>query len=481
LQKKIKKRIEKRIAMASICCPAVLLQDLPPEMLSHVSRHLGLCDLVRVSRTCKLFRHGGLQTVELPTESPVVTALQEHAFPRPELVPSTRPIGFSESWVAYLARCARQRRCREVPPIAAGTLCSLFVVATEQVLACGEGEPVGLGGRESYCTPSPVAAMIGVRVRGVAAGYNHSLALTWNGRVCSWGSNIAGQLGHGDRRDRPSPTLVEGIEGVRAIAATRARSLVVTQSGAVFRWGCALLPGAKGSDRPIVVDGFGGVRVRSVCAEEAKAFAIGDKGELFSWGGSEHWLLGHGDRQNQPSPKRVEALRGVRVSRVSVGVYHALALTADGLVYAWGENRQRALLGNPNVEGELLPNPVEALRGVRVTSVAATRERSYGLTDTGQLWAWGVDKANVPPLGHGEQSPCPVPKPIESLQSVKVDAAIASAHHTLALADDGSVYVCGHALVAELGALGLGPSVRDAGRAVPTPQRIPALRVACGL
>jgi alpha-tubulin suppressor-like RCC1 family protein len=48
---------------------------------------------------------------------------------------------------------------------------------------------------------------------------------------------------------------------------------------------------------------------------------------------------------------------------------------------------------------------------------------------------------DIPPLGHGEQRHCPLPKPMESLRGIKVDAVIASHHHTLALANDGSVYV----------------------------------------
>jgi hypothetical protein len=42
-------------------------------------------------------------------------------------------------------------------------------------------------------------------------------------------------------------------------------------------------------------------------------------------------------------------------------------------VYAWGENEERAFLGNPHVARELLPKPVEALRGVRVGSIAAAK------------------------------------------------------------------------------------------------------------
>jgi alpha-tubulin suppressor-like RCC1 family protein len=158
-----------------------------------------------------------------------------------------------------------------------------------------------------------------------------------------------------------------------------------------------------------------------------------------------------------------------------------LALAEDGLVYAWGQNERRAVLGSSDVERELLPKPVEALRHVRVGSVAATGRRSYAVADTGELWAWGVAGKDYAPIGHGKQADCSVPTPIESLRGVKVVAVAADHHHTLALADDGSVYSWGNRFAAMSGALGLGPSVSDAKRAVPTPQRIPEMRAAGGL
>jgi alpha-tubulin suppressor-like RCC1 family protein len=98
------------------------------------------------------------------------------------------------------------------------------------------------------------------------------------------------------------------------------------------------------------------------------------------------------------------------------------------------------------------------------------------------LWAWGANHASCyPPLGHGEQTDCPLPKPIDSLRGVKVDAAVTGHNHTLALADDGSVYAWGRKSTVQTGVLGLCPSVSDAGHEVPTPQRIPALRMVCGL
>jgi alpha-tubulin suppressor-like RCC1 family protein len=101
-------------------------------------------------------------------------------------------------------------------------------------------------------------------------------------------------------------------------------------------------------------------------------------------------------------------------------------------------------LGQPPGENKLLPKPIEALRGVRVSSVAAAGVRSYAVADTGELWAWAVEGEYKVPLGHGEQADCPLPKPVESLWGVKVDAVAAGYRHTLALAADGRVYAWGH-------------------------------------
>jgi alpha-tubulin suppressor-like RCC1 family protein len=176
------------------------------------------------------------------------------------LVPRTRPIGCLESWVAYLARCARQRRCREVPTIAVGDRHSLCVDVAGRLLACGTDVAVGHGceGRSGtdpncprylvYPDATPVAFMAGVRVRSVAAVCDHSLALGWDGRVYSWGWNCCRQLGRGHTDAGLKPALVERATGVRGITTSRARSLAVTQSGAVLNWGRAFLAEAGDED-----------------------------------------------------------------------------------------------------------------------------------------------------------------------------------------------------------------------------------------
>jgi E3 ubiquitin-protein ligase HERC2 len=129
-------------------------------------------------------------------------------------------------------------------------------------------------------------------------------------------------------------------------------------------------------------------------------------------------------------------------------------------------------LGNPHAERELLPKPIEALRGVRVGSIAAAGKCSYAVADTGVLFAWEFDSDFSTSLGHGEQTPCLLPKPIESLRGVKVDAVTTGGFHTLAQTDDGGVYAWSGSEISEVCALGLGPAVGDEVKEVHTPRRV---------
>lgn len=113
---------------------------------------------------------------------------------------------------------------------------------------------------------------------------------------------------------------MDELEGVRGVTAAASHSIAVAQPAAVFTWGEASHDGAESRQLPVVVEELGeGVRVRDVRATWHEVFAIGEEaGELCSHGG-ENGCLGHDDMQDQASPKRIEALLGVRVAVPELG------------------------------------------------------------------------------------------------------------------------------------------------------------------
>ena len=70
--------------------------------------------------------------------------------------------------------------------------------------------------------PTPVAALEGVDIVQVSAGRHHVVAVTKDGRVYTWGSNLYGQLGHGDRRTRFVPKIVDALLGVNITSVSAA-------------------------------------------------------------------------------------------------------------------------------------------------------------------------------------------------------------------------------------------------------------------
>jgi alpha-tubulin suppressor-like RCC1 family protein len=77
-------------------------------------------------------------------------------------------------------------------------------------------------------------------VTAIAAGANHSLALTRAGQVLAWGFNTSGELGDGSTLGiRPTPAVARLPHGtqVRSLAAGCDQSLALTAAGQVLAWG----------------------------------------------------------------------------------------------------------------------------------------------------------------------------------------------------------------------------------------------------
>ena len=110
-----------------------------------------------------------------------------------------------------------------------------------QVWSWGDGSfgKLGHGDQQNQLLPKKVEAFADRRVVAVSAGPYHSLALTADGAVWSWGDENYGKLGHGDEQEQLLPKKVEAFAGRRvvAVSAGEDHSLAITADDAVFTWG----------------------------------------------------------------------------------------------------------------------------------------------------------------------------------------------------------------------------------------------------
>ena len=294
-----------------------------------------------------------------------------------------------------------------------------------------------------------------LRVVPVAAGMDHSLFLTNDGDVLSCGDGDYGRLGHGNEEDQLVPKLVAALEGRRVVqvAASGCHSLFLAEGGAVLSCGSGhngqLGHGDKENQlTPKLVVALEGRRVVQVAAGDAHSLFLTKGGAVLSCGDGHNGLLGHGDHETQFVPKLVAGLEGRRVVQVAAGEYHSLFLTEGGAVLSCGDG-DHGPLGHGDEETQLVPKPVAALEGWCVVQVAAGGAHSLFLAEGGAVLScgYGCDRQ----LGHGDKETQLVPKVVVALEGRRVVQVAAGDYHSLFLAEGGAVLSCGEGAYGPLG------------------------------
>ena len=152
----------------------------------------------------------------------------------------------------------------------------------------------------------------------MSAGTGHSLALTADAAVWSWGRGGFGRLGHGDQQHQLLPKKIEAFAGRRVVAVSAGgeHSLAITADGVIWSWGGGIFGKLGHGDEqrqllPKKVEAFAGRRVVAVSAGEGHSIALAADGALFTSGRGESGCLGHGeDLPNQLLPTKTR--RGSR-------------------------------------------------------------------------------------------------------------------------------------------------------------------------
>jgi len=96
---------------------------------------------------------------------------------------------------------------------------------------------LGDGSTTDRKTPTPVSGLNSA-VKAIAAGAEHTCALTSNGEVMCWGSNFSEQLGIAqDMGTSMVPSRVLGLDSISAITAGGSHTRALTSNGKAMCWG----------------------------------------------------------------------------------------------------------------------------------------------------------------------------------------------------------------------------------------------------
>lgn len=247
--------------------------------------------------------------------------------------------------------------------------------------------------------PRLVVALSGVKTRSVVCGLGHVLVLLADGQVYAWGNGANGRLGLGDSESRKKPTLVSNLDGrVKYVACGASHSLAITDAGTAYAWGknsegqCG--QGTRDDIRsPKQFLGIAGA-VRMVVGGWEHTLALLDEGNVFSFGsgyrdarrGAVPPVLGFGTSERHLLPRKIEDLEDV--VHIACGWDHSLAVSSTGALYTWGSGAH-GKLGHGDEENRNRPTLVTALSSFRVVLAGGGSEHSAAITSSGELFTWG--------------------------------------------------------------------------------------------
>lgn len=346
-------------------------------------------------------------------------------------------------------RTAKQARVKpdsrvgrsDVVSAAAGVNHAACSVSSGEVLVCGRNEAGAVdpdrAANAIIARPVSLESLAIVRIVQVSCGLDHTAALRSNGTVLTWGSNEYGQLGQRlpfSGADTPT-------------------------TSSICRPGMMVLGAGRHATSVACGDGF-----TLVLTSRMSVLACGVE-----------VIAGHSEKLvalHLPAP--ISALENLPLVSVAAGRRHAVAVTAHGSAFAWGEN-SHGCLGREYPKATSVPLPVSVnssmspplgsvlppplsnwaywdsdhasiASDIFVRDVACGSEHTVLVTKSGQLLVCGsnsngqlgMDPKSIKTVIHAE----PVHHPNVTIGRFFVHAE-AGEGHTLLLDDAGDVWQLG--------------------------------------
>ena len=341
---------------------------------------------------------------------------------------------------------------------------------------CWGGNPHGeLGVAVGNITNSSVPVAVntsgvlsGLTLTGIAAGYEHTCALSSAGADYCWGSDAHGELGIGSGTDSDVPVAVStagALSGVTVsqVTAGDLTSCALSSTGAGYCWGRGTSGelgnnGTSTLNTPQAVSTSGvlsGKTLSQISTGQQVTCALDSAGGSYCWGLDASGQAGDpatGVNKSVPVP-----VVASQPTTVTSGYSHSCEINPNGAAYCWGDDTSGELGNGSTTTPQKTPVAVTtsgALTGVTLTQISAGQQFTCALSTLGKAYCWGND--GLGQLGNSTTTSTPVTTPVAVtatgvLSTVTLMQISAGNSMACGLATTGSTYCWGFGTNGQLG------------------------------
>lgn len=278
----------------------------------------------------------------------------------------------------------------EALKIECGDYQTFFIDKNNTLYSCGKNDlgQIGTGSDAEYISEF---SQVATNIKDISSGYNHTLALTNQGSVYSWGSNSYKQLGASEIESRNTPELISGIAGVDEIKAGGNTSIYL-KDGNVYKWGRSM----NSTHIPQKVNGIS--NVASIYAGDI-IVALDTENNMWQWGLSTY-AQEFFDTNKTRNPVKIHGLHSsygnINITDITAR-RHQVMVASGNTVFAWGSGYFGT--GDDSEETFGYFKEIQGLYA-RNEKNSIIRGKNFNLCidDRGSLYGWGSNTNS--PMGN---------------------------------------------------------------------------------
>lgn len=361
---------------------------------------------------------------------------------------------------SYVRKAVRIPNLPKAKYIATGTFHSLVLGVDNKIYVMGRNIDgmLGTGDTTARYYPTQVSIADGVEIIKVAAGRDHSLALTSDGKIYAWGNNYYGQLGLGDTTARSTPTLIISDLVFTDIQCGYKFSVAITDDGSVYSWGCNYdgqlgVGDSTTKETPTKAQFPEGVIITMISIGIAYDYssggyclAIDSNKNAWAWGNGTNYVTGLNSTSDKYIPEQVhgEKNKGTlnNIKYIYAGYRFSTAIDIDGNIYAWGSNEFYGFGKESLASSYSIGYPLKTNILSNINTIICGIGCNFAISNDNRVYGWGISTNSY--LGNDESQYSPeqkVPIEINYTNSKKIlDVAIDGYRNVIILNEDGDIY-----------------------------------------